>query len=287
MAALPGRQAKASHLRGLAKNLSTPIYEELRKDGLIDRILYLELGGGSVYEINAEAVRVIVDAATTEWILLIKLDTLPYRSGHETWLDDALDKISKYHLFGMTGGPPAADLVPLEDGYSTTQKFSENFSIFRRSDWLDVINTSEAEGYEMADFDRGLKFQGDQLRYINEYTLETYMEKTGKRMLLKHESLEWSVFHVNVWGEALQKVPSAAMKAPPCETILEHWQTCTSRHATSLAKILWLSASPVRQAHAHRFGKMAPGHVQAYELKPGTHPQRHPLARQDGACHPT
>ena len=67
-------------------------------------------------------------------IVLIKLDTLPYRSGHETWLDDALERVDKYRLFGMTGGFPIADLVPLEDGYSTTQKIHRqlfNFTAIR------------------------------------------------------------------------------------------------------------------------------------------------------------
>ena len=85
-----------------------------------------------------------MDATPTEWVLLIKLDSLPYRSGHETWLDDALERVDKYRLFGITGGFPIVDLVPLEDGYSTTQEFSNNFSIFRRSDWLNVIHATIA-----------------------------------------------------------------------------------------------------------------------------------------------
>ncbi len=111
-----------------------PVYEELRKEGVIDRILLLESEGCPVLEIDPEAVRLIVDATPTEWVLLIKLDTLPYRSGHESWLDDALERVDKYRLFGMTGGFPIADLVPLEDGYSTTQKFQQqlfNFTAIR------------------------------------------------------------------------------------------------------------------------------------------------------------
>ena len=30
-------------------------------------------------------------------------------------------------------------LAPLEEGYSLTQKYSNNFSIFRRSDWLSTV----------------------------------------------------------------------------------------------------------------------------------------------------
>ena len=187
------------------------VYEELRSEGLIDRILPLEAEGRSVRETDAEAIRLIVDATPTEWVLLIKLDTLPYRSGHETWLDDALERVDKYRLFGMTGGFPIADLVPLEDGYSTTQKFSNNFSIFRRSDWLNVIHATIGNSYNQG-IARSMQFQGDNLRYINEYALETYMKSTGKRMLVKHDTHDWSVFHVNVWEEALQKVRISYLK---------------------------------------------------------------------------
>ena len=113
----------------------------------MDRILPLEAEGRSVLETDPEAIRLIVDATPTEWVLLIKLDTLPFRSGHETWLDDAMERVDKYRLFGMTGGFLIRDLVPLEDGYSTTQKFSNNFSIFRRSDWLNVIHATVGNGY--------------------------------------------------------------------------------------------------------------------------------------------
>ena len=188
-----------------------PVYEELRREGVIDQILLLEGEGRSVLEIDAEAIRLIVNAAPTEWVLLIKLDTLPYRSGHETWLDDALERVKKYHLFGMTGSSPIADLVPLEDGYSTTQKFSNNFSLFRRSDWLNVIQAGIGDGYNQGPA-KSLQFQGDNIHYFNEHVIETYLEKTGQRMLVKHDSRDWSVFHINVWGEALRRVRISYVK---------------------------------------------------------------------------
>ncbi len=182
-----------------------PIYEELHREGLIDRILYLDAGGRSVREVDSDALRLIIDAAPTEWVLLFKLDTLPYRRGNENWLDEALDRVMKHQLFGMTGGFPIKNLIPLEDGYSTTQKYSNNFSMFRRSAWLNVINSAVGDGGDKS-AENHSRFQGDELRYLNEYVIETHMEQTGKRMLVKHDTRDWSVFHVNVWGEALRKV---------------------------------------------------------------------------------
>jgi len=188
-----------------------PVYEELRGEGVIDRILFLEAEGRSILVIDAEAIHLIVDAVPTKWVLLIKLDTLPYRSGHETWLDEAMERVTKYGLFGMTGAFLIEDLIPLEDGYSTTQKFSNNFSIFRRSDWLNVMEASKGKGYHQ-DPARSLQFQGDNIRYLNEHIIETHLETTGQRMLVKHDSRDWSVFHINVWGEALRRVRSSYVK---------------------------------------------------------------------------
>ena len=163
----------------------------------------------------------------------MKLDTLPFRSGDEAWLDDALQRIETNRLFGMTGGTPFADLVPLEDGYSTTQKFSNNFSIFRRSDWLKAVQDCIGDG--STEIAGSVRFQGNNLRFINEYALETHLEQTGARMLVKHDSQGWSVFHVNVWGEALQNVRTAYLErqaverffntGKPLRRSLEHpWQ---------------------------------------------------------------
>ena len=59
-----------------------------------------------------------MDAAPTEWVLLIKLDTLPYRSGHATWLAEAMEMIQRHGLFGMTGSAlPGFPSAPLEEGY--------------------------------------------------------------------------------------------------------------------------------------------------------------------------
>ena len=121
--------------------------------------------------------RIVVNAAPTEWVLLIKLDTLPYRSGHASWLSDAMDVIQRHRLFGMTGSfVPDPDQSPLEAGYCVTQKYSNNFSLFRKADWLRVNSDSAGQ-------DSGLRsanssqFSGENLRYFNEHLIERYCRK--------------------------------------------------------------------------------------------------------------
>jgi hypothetical protein len=182
-----------------------PVYEELRSEGLVDHLLFIDTGGSSVMEMDAKAIRSVVEAAPTEWVLLIKLDTLPYRKGHDGWLCDAMIRIQRHGLLGMTGSSAMMKLAPLEEGYSLTQKFSNNFSMIRRSDWLNAVTACVGK-----DYDRGpassLRFQGDHLRFVNEGAIESHLELTGQHMLVRHECHDWSVFHVNVWGETLRRV---------------------------------------------------------------------------------
>jgi hypothetical protein len=226
-----------------------PIYEELRKEGKIDQIIGLEPKGRQVGEIDAEALRIVVDAAPTEWVLLIKLDTLPYRSGHASWLADAMEMIEKHELFGMTGADLAnPKLRLLEKGYCVTPKYSNNFSLFRRSDWLSVIN--QAMGQEsVAILSRSSQFSGENLRFLNEHLIEKHLEETGRKMLVIIESLDWSVFHVNVWGETLRKVRLSYIerkgvkrflnKGKPLRRVLLHpWQKYYGFPSPSLLKHL-------------------------------------------------
>jgi hypothetical protein len=100
---------------------------------------------------------------------------------------------------------PDPKQLPLEPSYVVTQKFSNNLALFRRAEWLQV--NDQALGQESGSNLAALpQFSGNDLRYLNEHVIECYLEKTGKKNLMKLESLDWSVSHVNVWGEALRKV---------------------------------------------------------------------------------
>jgi hypothetical protein len=182
------------------------IYEELRVEGLIDQIIYLEPNGRSVGEINPEGLRVAITAAKTDWVLLAKLDTLPWREGHENWLSEAMRAVEHYNCLGLTSSAHNYyNLQPAEQGYSKTQKFSDNFSIIRREDWLNIQDTYVGRNFD-GHLVRDPKFAGEELRFVDEAAIETFLEENQRYMLVPWESLQWSVFHVNVWGEQLRQV---------------------------------------------------------------------------------
>jgi hypothetical protein len=182
------------------------IYDELLQEGKIDRIIGVEPKGRSSEEIEPEAIHLAINAAPTEWVLMVKLDTLCYRSGRSDWLAEAMELVQRQGLFGMTGsGPPDPEQRRLNGDYCVTQKFSNNFSLFRRADWLSVVDTvvDQATGMNLAE---SPQFAGKGRRYLNEHLIEEHLKKTGNKMLMRFESLDWSISHVNVWGETLRQV---------------------------------------------------------------------------------
>ena len=182
-----------------------PIYNELLAEGLIDDIVYVDLRGRSVQETDAEATRAAIEAAKTEWILFTKLDTLPYRKGHEHWLDEAMQIIKKHNCLGLTGSFPSLDMQSLEAGYSKTQKLSNNFAILQRSQWLEILDTYVGKNFD------GLLTQNpvytkDYLRFTTEAAIEAFLQDNQQYMLVRQETPEWTVFHINVWGKKLRHV---------------------------------------------------------------------------------
>ncbi|AFZ04659.1 hypothetical protein Osc7112_0011 [Oscillatoria nigro-viridis PCC 7112] len=182
-----------------------PIYQELLAEGLIDELVYVDLRGRSVGETDAEGIRVAIEAAKTDWVLLAKLDTLPYRKGHENWLDEVMQTVQKYNCFGFTGSFPSPDMQSLEPGYSKTQKFSNNFSIFRGTEWIEVIDSYVGKNFDGAVAKNAL-YTKESLRFANEAAIESFLEKNQRYMLVRWETPEWTVFHVNVWGEQLRQI---------------------------------------------------------------------------------
>jgi hypothetical protein len=169
-----------------------PIYGQLRDEGRIDRLLVIQPLGRSVNQTALAGTRAMFEAAETEWILDIRLDVLPYRIGFDRWVTDLLRVVDEHGYFGFTGSFRARDLVPGPGGFSKTQRFSENFAFFRRDEFLDLIDKHLAPG--------------ESVRWAYELIVEAHLEATGNYNLFRPETPEWTVFHINQWGEDLRRI---------------------------------------------------------------------------------
>src|SRR5436190_20808460 len=54
-----------------------PIYGQLRHEGRIDDLVVIPSHGRSSNELYLEGLRAAIEAATTDWVVLFKLDALP------------------------------------------------------------------------------------------------------------------------------------------------------------------------------------------------------------------
>ena len=202
-----------------------------------------------------------MEAAPTEWVLLIKLDTLPYRVGHENWLSEVIETVDRHGLFGLTGSFLIADPIPLGSGYDLTQKYSNNFTIMRKADWLSAVDSCVGTGYQGTNDDP--RFRGEGLRFLNEFAVENYMEMNQRFMLFRHESRDWSVFHVNVWGDALRRVRVFLPREEGHSPLSEHGPARAAEPAPPLGVLLRFPSPSPPEAAPNLPGPEAAGTLRA------------------------
>lgn len=186
------------------KRFASPVYEELKAKGKIDTIIYLPDKDYEACPMENEAMFQVAEAADTEWLLFARLDTLPYRAAHVSWLDAAMEKVKTAEHLGLTGGfyghTPYRTLRPAGPGYATSNKFSNNFSIIRRKDWLEIEYETIGREFSGAFYtSKGALMR----RFAQEVAIERHMDISGRYMLVRLEDEDWSVFHVNQWDDDL------------------------------------------------------------------------------------
>ncbi|HKK17845.1 MAG TPA: hypothetical protein VJ952_04105, partial [Opitutales bacterium] len=183
-----------------------------------------------VYKMDNYGVRAAAEAVTTEWALFAKLDTLPYRNGHNGWLEEAMQKVATDGHMGLTGGfcghTPYRKLKPVGESYATSNKFSNNFTIMRISEWLEIEHRDVGPN-----FDGPVPLSmGDAVRrFADEVAIERVMEQSRRYLLVRLEDIDWSVFHVNQWGETLRRIRIKYLnreKVGPhlCSDTRYHWK---------------------------------------------------------------
>jgi hypothetical protein len=156
---------------------------------------------GFIKEYTAAAI------ASKPYILCFKTDTLPFRQGHETWLEEAIQYLDREDVFAISG----AFSLPSKhhdawDGWYFSQKCSYNFALMKRSAFMAALHEFAGEFITAG-------FQGEnpaaktgQDRFLLEVAWEQYIQAHNQFTLCKVEDMNWSVFHVNAHDENLQKI---------------------------------------------------------------------------------
>ncbi len=194
-----------------------PVYRELADEGVIDELVTLEAPGldGRTAETlgTLSALKAAADHGV-DYALQVKLDTLPYRDGHDGWLDEALTVLREGGFAAFTGsmsderGETLSDVpqgVP-RDRYFRTRRFSVNFALLKPGPFVARVVESLGGDWCLdpaAFVGRG----GDEgSRFAVEEAMTDALKTEGRHCVARHETPDWTVFHVNVWGERLAAV---------------------------------------------------------------------------------
>ncbi len=182
-------------------------YWELYQEGLIDKLQFIQPNHQDnskdtcyIQEYTAGAI------ASKPYLLCFKIDTLPYREGHNNWLEKSISYLERDDVFAVGGSfnlpSKHHDAWP---GWYFSHKCSLNFVLMKRNTFMAAVN-------EFADYYITAGFKGEnpaeatgQGRFLVEVAFEQYIQRNKLYTLCKVEDPTWTVFHTNTYEERLKK----------------------------------------------------------------------------------
>jgi len=184
------------------------VYWKMFQEGLIDKLQLIHPDSddfgrdkGYIKEYTAGAI------ASKPYLLVFKTDTIPYRKGHDGWLEEAISYLDRDDVFAIGGSynlpSKHHDAWP---GWYFSHKCSYNFALMKRSTFM-------AAAHEFANNFILSGFKGEnpaaatgQDRYFIEVAFEQYIQRHQVYSLIKVEDPNWTVFHTNTHGERLKQI---------------------------------------------------------------------------------
>ncbi len=143
---------------------------------------------------ESRILRELFAAAASQYALLFKLDSFPYREGNENWLAETINelKTSGALYFTACALPYRVDTQGTKP-FLHTKRISNNCLIIRPSDWRSILTPMWTNEVKYG-------------RYASEGLFEDYCAAEGAFGLRRINTPEWRIFHTNVWGQRGQKV---------------------------------------------------------------------------------
>lgn len=155
---------------------------------------------GYVREYTAGAI------ASKPYVLVFKTDTLPFRSGHEGWLEEAISYLDRPDIFAVGGSYN----VPCKhhdawDGWYFSKKCSYNFALMKRETFMAAAHEFANEFILSGFKSHNPAALTGQDRFFIEVAFEQYIQRHELFTLMKVEDRNWTVFHTNVHDEKLKQ----------------------------------------------------------------------------------
>ncbi|MEG3847408.1 hypothetical protein QT971_08410 [Microcoleus sp. herbarium19] len=236
---LGGKPGEVIVVDGGSDSDTQKVYWELYQEGLIDKLQLIaphhqenDKDRCFVQEYTAAAI------ASKPYVLNFKIDTLPYREGHENWLEEAIDYLERDEIFAV-GGAFNRTFKHFEawPGWYFIQACTLNFSLMKRSTFVAAMEECAGE-YIASGFEGENKFG----RFLLEGTFIEYMEAHNQYTLCKVEDPSWTVFHTNAQDEYLQEVRAKYLAREDVKTFMN---PCLTK---DISQFLYYGKPPVRSS---------------------------------------
>jgi hypothetical protein len=186
------------------------------------RLIRISNGGLGLNAVDPAAIFESVEAAPPGWVLLVKLDTLPYCEGPGPgYLAGLVRTLEAGKYWGATGSFIPCDLSRDAEGRAVTARYSNNYSLFRRDAWLGVMADRRPDFVEQIRSRRLTPAS----RFVTEATIESYLQESGERMLFLEDSTDRSVLHVNQWGDDLLRIRERYLRRQGVDPFLNRFAT--------------------------------------------------------------
>lgn len=207
---LGGRPGEILYVDGGSPPATTSALASLLHEGLIDK---LELLTPSHWENSFDRCYIQEHQsgrlASRPYIMFIKPDMLPFRSGFDDWLQKDLAALDRPGVFAVTNthliDPPAGR----EGEYLVSDFASLNFAIMKRSAFdaavREQIGDFVASGFR-GEYPPGIQCEPRYRRALIEWVWLQHCRRHGLRTLGRAESLDWMIFHINKGGRKLLSI---------------------------------------------------------------------------------
>jgi hypothetical protein len=151
-------------------------------------------------ELKAEETRFLMrqfGAVGQGMCLVLRLDTFPFRIGHEQWLNTAEGYMKEREALFLTGSTrPYRGDVPTGIPYLLlTGRLSNNMLFVEAQTWQMIQNEMARETFRFH-------------RFATEGLFELYCARTGAGGLRRINTSDWRVFHTQAWGDRADTVRS-------------------------------------------------------------------------------
>lgn len=179
------------------------VYWELYKAGLIDKLQVIQ----SNHEENNKETCYIQEytvgaIASKPYLLWFKIDTLPYREGHDNWLEEAINYLDRDDVFAVGGAFNRAwEHREAWPGWYFCGACTINFCLMKRSTFIATM-----QEFAGSYIDCGFKGEHPFGRFLVEKAFIEYMAAHKVYTLCKIEDPTWTIFHTNAQNKDLQTI---------------------------------------------------------------------------------